>query len=89
MQHSVEVGLFLGTDAVATDLTVSDGLEVHGIDYLVDRQLVWQVGLVTQHEEWDAIQGGLVHQLVQFFCGDWQGCLVSRVYDISDHRLTS
>jgi hypothetical protein len=36
VQDCIEVGLFLGTDAIATDLAASDGLEIHVLDELID-----------------------------------------------------
>lgn len=84
VQHGVEIGLFFGADAIAADLAVGDGFEVHGFDQLIDRQFDREIGLVAQYQEWDAIQGGLVHQLVQFFRGHGQCGLISCVYDISD-----
>ena len=70
VQHRIKVRLFLGTDPIAAHLAVRDGLEIHRVDQLVDRQLVGEVGFVSQYQQRDSVQRGLGHQIVQFLRRD-------------------
>lgn len=47
LEDRVEVGLFLGGDTIARDFSVSDALQVHGIDQLINSQLVREIRLVA------------------------------------------
>lgn len=69
MQHRVKVSLFFRADPVTADFAVRNGLKVHRIDQLINRQLDRQIGLITQYEQWDPVQGGLVDQLMQLLRG--------------------
>jgi hypothetical protein len=47
LEDCVQVGLFLGANAIAADLAMGHRLELQSLDQLVDRKLVWQIGLVA------------------------------------------
>lgn len=89
MQDSVKVGFFLGADTVAAYFAMGDGFQIHRLDDLIHRQLVWKIGLVSEDQEWDAIQRGLFHQVVKFFCRYWECSAVCCIHDIPLFTLVS
>ena len=50
LQHSVQIGFFLGADAVAADFAMRNGFEVESINQLVHRELVRKIRFVTKNK---------------------------------------
>ena len=65
MNNSIQVGFFLGADAIAAGFTSFEGLEVHLVDELVDRELVREIRLVPEHQEWNPTESGFLQQGMQ------------------------
>lgn len=84
LHDGVEVGLLLGADAVAADLAVRDGFKVQGLNQLVDRELLGQVGLVPQDQQRDPFEFGFLQEGVELVTGDRKGINVRRVNDEPD-----
>lgn len=62
LEDRLEVGLFLGRDAIAGNFSVADALQVHGVDQLIHCQLIREIRLVAQDEQRDALQSWATHQ---------------------------
>jgi hypothetical protein len=82
VQDSVKIGLFLGADTITAYFAMSDRFQIHRLDDLINRQLVWKIGLVPEDQEGDAMQRGLFHQVVKFFCRYWECSAVCCIHDI-------
>ena len=83
MQYSIQVGLLLGADPVAAHFSMRDGFEIHGLDQLIHRQLIWQIRLVAQDQQRDPLQRRLAHQFMQFLGGGGEGRSIRRIDDKS------
>lgn len=55
LDDRIEIRLFFGADSIARDLAVADALEVHGVDQLVHRELIWEVRFVSEDQERNAL----------------------------------
>lgn len=84
LEDRLEIGLFLGRDAIAGYFSVADALQVHGVDQLIHGQLIREIRLITQDEQRDALQGWANHQGVQLFAGLGQELYVGDVHDKDD-----
>lgn len=81
LEHGVEIGLLLCADAVAADFAVRNGSEVERLNQVVDRELVREIGLVSQDQERDALEGWLLEEKSQLLAGDGKGVSICRIYD--------
>jgi hypothetical protein len=82
MQDGIQIGFFLGADAIAADFTTSDRLEVHRIDELIYRELVGQVGFISQHQKGNPFQAGLIQQIMKLFSRYRQSSSISSINDV-------
>lgn len=82
LENSVEVGFFLGTDCVTADFAVKYARKLQRLDELVGRELVRQVGFISQHKKRDAVQDGLLEQRMKFISRRREDLLIRSVYDI-------
>lgn len=89
VEDSVKIGFLLGADTITAYFAMSDGFQIHGLDDLINRQLVWKIGLVPEDQERDTIQCGLFHQVVEFFCRYWECGAVCRIHNIPLLTLVS
>lgn len=80
-QHGVEIGLFLGTDTVAAELAIRDGLHVQTLDDRLYRQFVRQVRLVGKDEEGYTGNPWSDEQCLELFSGNRKCSLVSCIDD--------
>lgn len=83
LQYGVEVGLLLGADAVAANLSMGHSLKIQRIDELIHRELLRKVGLVAQYQEGDTIQDWLLQKGMELFLGNRQRFLVGCINDIA------
>lgn len=60
LEDGVEVRLFFGADPITAHLAVRHFFEVECINQLVDRELAFQIRLVSKDKERDAFQGWLL-----------------------------
>jgi len=88
VEHNVDVRLILGGDTVARDLTGGDGSEPQNLDQLRVRHVVRQVVLIPQHQQRDAGESRLVHQLHEFVLRNINILAVRRVDDIHNDIRT-
>ena len=70
LEHGVEIGLLLCANPVAAHLAVRYGLEIQCLDEVIHRQLVGQIGFIAEHEQRNALQGGLFQEKIQLFPRD-------------------
>jgi hypothetical protein len=59
VQDSVKIGFLLGANTITAYFAMGDRFQIHRLDDLINRQLVWKIGLVPEDQEGDAIQSGL------------------------------
>lgn len=50
LQYRVQVGLLLGTDTIATHLTVCHGFEIQSLNQLINREMIRKIRLVAQNQ---------------------------------------
>jgi len=82
-QDSIEIGLLLGTDSIAADFAMGNGLHVQCLDDVVHGKLVRQIGLITQDEQRNSIEDWLFQQRMELLLCDRNGSLVRSIHDVS------
>lgn len=81
LEHSVKVGLFFRTDAVAGHFAMRHLLQLERFDQIVDRTMILQVGFIAKDQQWYAFHRRLLQQYVELLLCDRQRFLIGRVDD--------